>query len=215
MDEDTKDVQNNAPTEIEKSQAVLNTVEPGACEEDARETKTTHAWREANVLFSPMRYGISNPFHAWIQTRRQAGDTITSSKKLRYWKKLKTLTDKLGDAELDYIRLLAQKRFEFSAALFRVNAVSSVRLPITAAVVANQLYPGFVQRFIADSPVVLTVLFLFFLILPAVVFGNVFKARELRMALELEAGRRRLHRGELSDTANPIDSEFDLDSPIT
>jgi len=179
------------------------------------ESNAMRVWREASRLFSGVRYGISNPLDGWFQTRRQFGDTITSSKKLRYWRKLRTLTDTLNDSELEYVRFLAQQRFEFAAAIFRMNAVMSVTLPLTAAVVANQLYPGLVQKFIEDTPIGLTITFVFFLVLLTIVFGNVFKARELRMALELEAARRRLLKGETSEHTGSPASEFDFDLPAT
>ena len=179
------------------------------------ESNAMRVWREASRLFSGVRYGISNPLDGWFQTRRQFGDTITSSKKLRYWRKLRTLTDTLNDSELEYVRFLAQQRFEFAAAIFRMNAVMSVTLPLTAAVVANQLYPGLVQKFIEDTPIGLTITFVFFLVLLTIVFGNVFKARELRMALELEAARRRLLKGETSEHTGSPASEFDFDLPST
>ena len=179
------------------------------------ETNAMRVWREASKLFSGLRYGLSNPLDGWFQTRRQLGDTITSSKKLKYWRKLRTLTDTLNDAELEYIRFLSQQRLEFTSAIFRMNAVMSVTLPISAAVVANQLYPGVVQDFIADSPIILTVVFAMFLVTIGLVFGNVFKARELRMALELEAARRRLLNGDASEHAGSPASEFDFDLPTT
>ena len=201
-----------APDQTQVGDAVIE-AEPS--EEDAREANAMRVWREASKLFSGMRYGISDPVDGWFQTRRQFGDTVTSSRKLRYWKKLKTLTDTLSDSELEYVRFLAHQRFEFAAAVFRKNAVASVTLPITAAVVANQLYPGIVQAFLANSPIFLTISFVGLLIVLAVVFGNVFKARELRMALELEAARRRLRRGDVDADTSDRTSEFDFETPVT
>ena len=203
------------PTDLVETQDTELVPEQQLSDEDAREANAMRVWRKANKLFSAAKYGFSMPRDAWFQSRRQFGDTITSSVELGYWKKLKALTDTLSDSELEYVRFLSHQRFEFAAAIFRMNAVASVTLPITAAVVANQLYPGIVQSYIADSPVLLTLAFIGLLIILAVVFGNVFKARELRMALELEAARRRLRRGDEAAGLAAMSSEFDLDTPIT
>ena len=213
-----KDVNISEPDEVAERDEAAETepvLEPPFSQEDEHEANAMRVWSEASKLFSGMRYGSSNPVDAWFQSRRQFGDAVTSSKKLRYWKKLKTLTDTLNDAELEYIRLLSHQRFEFSAAIFRMNAITSVTLPVTAAVVANQLYPGIVQTFIAESTVITALGILTLLIIVAVGFGNVFKARELRMALELEVARRRLRRGEVNSASEAGTSEFDLDPPIT
>lgn len=215
MDDFVEHPQENLPVvsdETQKNEAE-STLE--LKDQDPSEANAMRVWREANRLFSGMRYGISNPIDGWYQTRRQFGDTVTSSQKLRYWRKLKTLTDTLSDPELEYVRFLSLQRFEFAAAVFRKNAVASVTLPITAAVVANQIYPGIVQGIIANSPVFLTISFVVLLVVLAVVFGNVFKARELRMALEVEAARRRLLRGDVTSGSAPNSSEFDLDAPVT
>jgi len=172
---------------------------PPISKDAAREARVMSVWREANKLFSGMRYGFSHPRDMWLQTRRQFGDTITSSREMRSWTKLKAVTDTLDDVELDYLRTLANQRFEFSAARFRINAITSVTIPISAAVVANQIWPGSVQQIIKEDQITLTVLFVLLLLILGAVFGNVFKARELRMALDVEAARRRLHRGELLD----------------
>ena len=170
-------------------------------------------WKQASRLFSGLRYGISSLKDTWYQTRRQFGDTITSSHKLSYWQKLRALTDTLDDQELEYLRTLAVKRFEFSAAIFRINAITSITIPVTTAVVINKVYPGSVQSWIEDDSLVLLVGFFIMLIMLIKVFGNVFKARELRIALDLESARRRLHRGEASASEESQESEFDFDLP--
>lgn len=153
-------------------------------------------WRQASKLFSGMRFGFSPPNEWWALCRRLYGDTITSSRTLDHWRKLAALVKPLDDAQVDYLRVLAQQRFEFSAAAFRVNAVASVTLPVSGALLVNQLAPGRVQEFIADDTLFWTVLALGLLLNLSYIFGNVFKARELRMALELLAADRRLARGE-------------------
>ena len=218
MDDDTPLTQSDltaAPDAPLTPETAASAPEPVISEEDAREANAMRVWREASKLFSGLRYGLSTPWDAWFQTRRQFGDTVTTSRQLRYWKKLKTLTDTLSDAELEYVRFLALQRFEFAAAIFRVNAVTSITLPITAAVVANQLYPGVVQKFLEEDSLILVGLFLLLVVLLAAVFGNVFKARELKMALELEAARRRLRRGDAARSSETLGSEFDMDAPIT
>lgn len=188
---------------------------PSPSDEELRESKVMAVWKDASRLFSGLRYGISNPIDTWFQTRRQFGDTITSSHKLRYWQKLRALTDTLDDVEVEYLHTLATKRYEFSGAIFRMNAITSITIPVTAAVVSNQIYPGIVQKLLAEDSLILMGILLILLTMLVMVFGNVFKARELRMALDLEVARRRLHRGDLGHLSREAESEFDLDSPIT
>lgn len=181
--------------------------------EQTREQEVMAIWKQASRLFSGLRYGVSSLKDTWYQTRRQFGDTITSSHKLSYWQKLRVLTDTLEDQELEYLRTLAVKRFEFSAAIFRINAITSITIPVTTAVVINQVYPGSVQSWIEDDSLVLLIGFFILLIMLIKVFGNVFKARELRIALDLESARRRLHRGEPSASEESQESEFDFELP--
>ncbi len=221
MDENNHASDAEPPVRLEPDIDIENVTEAGTNDspdmrdEEAREQKVMTVWRSASRLFSGLRYGVSGLKDTWFQTRRQFGDTITSSYKLQYWQKLRLLTDTLDDHELEYLRVLANKRFDFTAAIFRVNAITSITIPVTAAVVVNQIYPGSVQNWIEDDSLTLVIGFLILLIMLIKVFGNVFKARELKMALDLEAARRRLHREEFLEAEESAENEFDFDSPLT
>ncbi|MEL7454543.1 MAG: hypothetical protein AAGJ50_14340, partial [Pseudomonadota bacterium] len=147
---------------------------------------------------------------SWRNLRRQYSDPISASLEYDHWQGLRALCRPLSDADVDYLRVLAQQKLEYSAALFRFNAVVYVTLPVSALVVINQLAPEWIDQLVSffavdeeDDEADRLLLFINYTIAAlatvggiALLFNNVYKARELRMALEIEAGRRRLIRGE-------------------
>lgn len=158
-------------------------------------------WRKLCRYFSGVRNFTMNPKDAWIHMIRCYVGDITINWKLSYWKKAKALIKPLADAEIDYLRSLTQQRLEFTASLFRTAAVSSVTLPVSFLVLANQLFPKWVREELLSSEDVNNLDIIFLVILLTAIsllytYMNVLKAREMKTALELEAAGRRLKRGE-------------------
>ena len=184
-------------------------------------------WQEIHKTFCGWRGQIwrtVNGSDRALKRRARYSDGISVHMKYAHWQALFEICSPLSDAELDYLRVLAQQHFEFSAAMFRFNAVAFITLPISALVVINQLAPGWLSRFLKDTLGIFTtnqagmigsltgygIGLVSLLIGVALLFNRVYKARELRMALEIEAGRRRLLRGETLTSAGGDASDLQL-----
>ena len=160
----------------------------------------------------------------WLNYKRNYMDPISASLQFDYWKQLREICEPLSDVDIDYLRVLAQQKFEFSAAMFRINAVMYITVPVSALVVINQVAPKWIKiayDFLRDDAVTKNgidwvLLFTYagaalsILLGIAVLFNGVYKARELRMALELEAARRRLLRGETIASAGGDTADVSL-----
>lgn len=159
------------------------------------------AWKDVRRAFTGSKAIFYTLFISNWSLRsmmRSYGDTISNSFRLPYWKRFDEVVRPLSDPDVDYLRVLAQQQFEFVAASFRMNAVIMVTFPVTAAVLFNQLVPGSVVRYFEDEMSINSVLIIafFFLVAIGLLFAGVYRAREMRMALEIEAAKRRLARGE-------------------
>ena len=174
-------------------------------------------WRKLCNCFSAVKYIGGHPKDFWgLSTRPFAAD-VTRQWKLSYWKKARDLLAPLQDSEIDYLRVLSQQRLESSAAHFRAWAVFSVSMPVSALVVANQLFPEWVKAEIFNrdggdsfSQDGLFGLGIFLAINLLYIFINVFKAREMRSALEMIAADRRLKRGQTITNAGGDITELSL-----
>ncbi len=164
-------------------------------------------WRELRRAFSGFR-SRTNLRDVFIFARRRFLGDVTLNQKLSYWRKAKDVMARLTDPEVDYLRTLAQQRLDLTGSLFRGWAVLSLTLPISALVIANQLAPDWLRREVFDdadrfSNGVLTGYAVLVVMNLIQIYLNLFKAREMATALELEAAERRLRRGELSPSAAP------------
>ena len=169
--------------------------------ESRRDEDLLPIWKEIRRAFTGPRAVFYTLFISNWSSRsmmRSYGDSISNSFKLPYWKRFNKIVAPLTDADVDYLRVLAQQQFEFVAASFRMNAVIMVTFPVTAAVLINQLLPGSVVRHFGDGASLNSILIIgvFFLLAIGLLFAGVYRAREMRMALEIEAAKRRLARGE-------------------
>lgn len=176
-------------------------IDDAAAEAPQRHVELMKVWRDVRRAFTGIRAVLYTLFVSNWSTRammRSYGDAISNSFRLPYWKRFDKIVAPLSDADVDYLRVLAQQQFEFVAASFRMNAVIMVTFPVTGAILINQLFPGSVVNYFEEAASVNAVLIIacFFLIAIGLLFAGVYRAREMRMALEIEAAKRRLARGE-------------------
>lgn len=179
------------------------------------EEAVLQTWRKLCGCFSGIRYVANRPQDTWPLFKRNYVGDVTISWKLSYWKKAKALLIPLADAEVDYLRSLAQQRLEFAASQFRSWAVMSVSLPVSFLVLANQFSPAWVREeiFNGSTDSIPTPIFVLIILAGAnllYIFLNVVKAREMRTALELEAASRRLRRGETIVSAGGDTTDLSL-----
>jgi len=196
---------------------VQKTNEPVSDKHLPHDAAILETWRKLCSCFSGVKYVGGNPKDFWTLTTRPYVADVTHQWKLSYWKKARVLLVPLEDSEIDYLRVLAQQRLETSAANFRAWAVSSVSIPVSALVVANQLFPEWIRAEVfnndsgnslsQDSILGLGILLFINLLY---IFMNVFKAREMRSALEMIAAERRLKRGETIASAGGDAAELSL-----
>lgn len=163
-------------------------------------------WQSLRKIFAGWRnnlLALFDPRQSMGLVRRSLGDAISASFRLPYWDKFNATVAPLSDPEIDYLRVLAQQQFELAAASFRFNAVTSVTVPASAAVLINQFAPGQIAK-AYDGPSdfwILAIVALFIFGALSLLFSGVYRSRELRMALEIEAAKRRLKRGETLSSA--------------
>lgn len=173
------------------------------------------AWRKLCGCFSGIKYVANRPKDMWTLIKRRFVGDVLINWNLTYWKKAKAILVSLTDPEIDYLRSLAQQRFESAASQFRLWAVSSVTIPVSIVVILNQLAPEWFRReFLQEPDETIFGLYVVFLTVAIVnlfyIFLNSLKAREMRMALELEAADRRFMRGETFVSAGGDTSDLSL-----
>lgn len=165
-----------------------------------RDVELLQVWRSIRRIFTGWRSVFYTLFANWSMRSmaRSYGDAITNSLKLPYWQRFEKIIAPLSDADVDFLRVLAQQQFEFVAASFRMNAVIMVTVPVTAAVLFNQIFPGSIVTYFEEqgSSNPIYIVGAFFILAIGLLFAGVYRAREMRMALEIEAAKRRLARGE-------------------